>query len=277
MTGVTTHTLLLVALIITATGAVSARQEPEGRKAEPAAAADSLNSRFFKAVSDGDLSTAKKLLEEAPALVSAKGEDGGTALHVAVQSGNDELTRLLLAKNADANAKGAIGRTPLHVAAYYGNAGCAQLLVAGEADASAVDDEGVTPLHDAAISGSKQIAELLLKAGAEVDARANGGTTPLHLAAFHANQGGDEVLKLLLSHKAEVNAQDEEGNTALHLVIHPAATDRVPVRGRVELLLSYKADVNVKTKSKGWTPLKLAVAQKDVELADLLRKHGAKE
>ena len=68
----------------------------------------------------------------------------------------------------------------------------------------------------------------------------------------------------------DVNAKSDEGWTALH---EAAFEGRKEI---VELLISNGADVNAKGES-GRTPLDLATQSKrNLEIADLLRKHGGK-
>ena len=66
-----------------------------------------------------------------------------------------------------------------------------------------------------------------------------------------------------------MNAKWNGGLTYLH---QAAVTRR---NGIVELLIAKGADVNAKNKYGG-TPLDLAIARKQTETADLLRKHGGK-
>ena len=76
-----------------------------------------------------------------------------------------------------------------------------------------------------------------------------------------------EIVELLLASGADVNAKDEMGETPLHLA---AQFGRKEI---AELLIAEGADVNAKG-DFGRTPLDTV---EDKEMADLLRKHGAKE
>ena len=76
-------------------------------------------------------------------------------------------------------------------------------------------------------------------------------------------------MEFLLEHKADVNVNDKKGITPLHA----AATGYKDI---VELLLERKADIDAKD-NKGNTPLKLAEDNNHKDIADLLRKYGAKE
>jgi uncharacterized protein len=57
-----------------------------------------------------------RLLLDAGADVNGQGEGGFTALHTAVQNGDDELARLLLERGADANLPTAEGKRPADLA-----------------------------------------------------------------------------------------------------------------------------------------------------------------
>ena len=96
---------------------------------------------------------------------------------------------------------------------------------------------GETPLHSAAANDHKELAELLIAKGADVSAKGDGERTPLHEAATY---GHKEVAELLIAAGADVNAEITS------------------------------------VKFRGETALDWAIAFKETELADLLRKHGGK-
>ena len=80
-----------------------------------------------------------------------------------------------------------------------------------------------------------------------------------------ANDGNIEAVKQHLADGADVNAKNDFGSTPL---IAAALKGHKEI---AELLISEGADVNAKN-DRGQTPLDWA----EVEIADLLRKHGAK-
>jgi ankyrin repeat protein len=129
-----------------------------------------------------DLQKVKMMLKENPELVSNKDKEGRTPLYYAVEMGNKDVAKLLLANNADANATaqrqiltsreghpfpdiGGSGMTPLHYAAMSGKKDVAELLLTNKADVHAKDREGLAPLHAAEAHGHKDIVELLRQHG----------------------------------------------------------------------------------------------------------------
>jgi ankyrin repeat protein len=145
------------------------------------------------------------------------------------------------------------------------------------------NDTGQTPLHYAAIFGRKDMAALLLAHNANVNVRDyRYGYTPLHWAAGHAyseaamallsnmdeadwtpsSESNKDIAELLLSHKADVNVKGSNGETPLHR----AAFFNKDI---VELLLAKGAKVNAKD-NNGSTPLHVAAKRGHKEVTELL-------
>ena len=123
-------------------------------------------------------------------------------------------------------------------------------------------------IHDAAgAAGRKGNIEAVkqhLAAGTDVDARDAEDKTPLHHAPYW---GHKEIVALLIAEGADVNAKDNAGETSLHWAV---------VGGEKEIvaaLINNGADVNAKS-DRSETPLDFAPTKP--EIANLLRKHGAK-
>lgn len=52
--------------------------------------------------------------------MNAKDNSGNTALHVAAESGEEDVAKILIENGADVNFKNDFKETPLHIAAMYG-------------------------------------------------------------------------------------------------------------------------------------------------------------
>jgi ankyrin repeat protein len=159
---------------------------------------------LHKAVQDGDLATALRLLQDDPYLVGSREDYRLTPLHRAAMAGHADLTAALLDRSAQVDAKDYGGGTALHSAAAHGRGEAAALLLDRGADPDAADEEGHTPLHHAARAGHEAVAALLLERGADPNARGRFTGTPLHEAAA---RGHRDVVELLLAHGGLANAR----------------------------------------------------------------------
>jgi ankyrin repeat protein len=126
--------------------------------------------------------------------------------------------------------------------------------------------DSLSALHFAVIDNRLEIITMLIIKGAPIDVRTKGLGTPLHYAVRNLNIAAAE---LLLKNGADVNSQDGDGETPLFVAARMRRTD-VPVTGMIELLLRYKAQVNILNK-RGGSPLAGASA----EVTQLLLDHGA--
>jgi cytohesin len=223
---------------------------------------------IWTAAKEGNIEVVKQHLD-AGTDVNAKDEYGWTSLHEAARKGHKEIVELLIAKGADVNAKDSDGRTPadssisimidllrkhggktgadlsIHKAAEQGNIEAVTQHLAAGANVNAKDEDSKTPLLHAAVDGHKDVVELLIAKGADIELRCTtcGGT-----ALGHAASGGHkEIIELLIEKGADVNAKDENSLTPLDLAI------------------IYKSSRN-----------RMLAQLAHSEIADLLRKHGAK-
>jgi uncharacterized protein len=197
--------------------------------------------QMLEAVSGGDSAEVERLLEADPALASARGADGVSAILQARYHGHAWMAERLADSAAEldlfeAAALGRVGRvdemvradpervrstaadgfTALHLAAFFGQLEVtAVLLEHGAApDAVAANPSRVRPLHSAAAGGHAAIVGLLLERGADPDARQHGGYVPLHASAAL----GDVVsVRLLLDHGADRALRTDDGRLAADL------------------------------------------------------------
>jgi ankyrin repeat protein len=219
--------------------------------------------RMSRLIADGDIDGVRAAVASQPPLLTATveraGEDGWTAVHLAVAAGDAALVETLVAAGADLSAATEAGRTPLHVALQRApdlvgllrglgapvDAASAAFL--GDAERLADElDAGVQltdPATDvdlltwAASGGSLAAVELLLGRGADPDSGA------LHAAA---TSGRPEVVEHLLAAGADVDRRDPDtGRTPLHAAVAAAPDGSVPPV--VRLLLAAGADVNATT------------------------------
>jgi ankyrin repeat protein len=247
----------VVKLLLAAGATVNAARKPDG--ATP----------LMMASLRGHIEVVKLLLANKADVAASI--DGVTPLWLASSEGDAKVVRLLLANKADVNAKQTTtGCTSLWQASQEGRADVVKLLLAAGASVNdARRTDGVTPLMMASLKGHIEVVKLLLAAGATVNAaRKEDGVTPLLIASHN---GHAEVVKLLLANKAHVNdARKTDGATSLFVA---------SLKGHIEvvkLLLAAGADVHAKT-ARNDTPLSVAKKTKRTEIAELLKKHGARE
>jgi hypothetical protein len=129
----------------------------------------------------------------------------------------------------------------------------------------------------AADKGNLGAVDVLLKQGVDVDSRYL-GSTPLFSACGHCHY---DVIKLLLENKADPNSRNISGYTPLQAALDffrfRELREKPPDINVLKLLLDYGAnpDVNMPG-NKGWTAVKwFAQVKKDLEVAMILREHGA--
>ncbi len=180
-------------------------------------------------------------------------------LHRAIAADQEDVVEELLQRGAD-------------VEAVTGNG---QLDVVHEQGGHGGPRPGLTPLHLAVSANRIRLVELLLNAGCNVDARTKPGLmrftksdlshltgkrsdwTALHMAAY----GGQVTAgKLLLAAGADANAENDRGETPLHLAAGMNLGDSPweDYPKMVQLLAEHGADIEMKMKGTGGTPLQCA-------------------
>ena len=130
-------------------------------------------------------------------------------------------------------------------------------------------------IQHAVATGDIEAVKRHLNAGTDVNEKEKNATinwrkgtseivfTPLHYAASGNHK---EVVELLIAEGADVNAKTDAGFTPL------CDAAQFGHKEIVELLIAKGADVN----AKRGAPLNAAIITKHTEIAELLRKHGAK-
>ncbi|KAK7063128.1 hypothetical protein SK128_019325 [Halocaridina rubra] len=116
----------------------------------------------------------------------------------------------------------------------------------------------IASLQEAASTGDmKTLIELLEGGEVDVDATDEKERTALHLAA---DRGQLEVVSLLLTKECNVNLPDADGRTPLHCAVESGEV------GVVEALLAAGADVDVREKIRGRTPIHFATVSNSLDV-----------
>ncbi len=190
-------------------------------------------------------------------------------IHDAAGAGKIEALRQLLTGGADVDGKSDTAATPLHAASMWGHGDVAELLLSKGAAVNATDWNGMTPLHLAANGDHKNLAMLLIGKGTDVNAKALNGWTPLHVAAVWGHTSAADVL---IANGADVNARADGSAVALRTTESAGRCHK-----DIPALLGKKGAGVWAKPGIGMTPLNLAVQNGQKDMAELLRKHGARE
>jgi ankyrin repeat protein len=133
---------------------------------------------------DDDVRHLTRLMDAVtPAHAAARGADGRTAMHLAVQrAATLDLLGGLIEFGAPLEARSGSGQTPFLEAAFYGNVAAMELLAKHGANIRATDDEGSTALHLAAPFARVAQIRWLVAHGLDPNARDRTGRRPFDLA-----------------------------------------------------------------------------------------------
>lgn len=139
--------------------------------AAPAAAQFSDGYNFLKAVRDRDVNKAKALIDKPGSTIinSRDGDNGETALMIAIKRRDAPWLAFLLQNGADPNMKDREGNTPLIVASMNAFSDGVRLMLAGKAQVDATNGRGETALIKSVQMKDATSVQLLLNAGADPD------------------------------------------------------------------------------------------------------------
>jgi ankyrin repeat protein len=208
-----------------------------------------------------DINTSIEGLSYPTILPAMNSRIGITALYVAVEKGNLEITQLLV--NHGANIQDmARGMTPFELAISKDQKEILTWFFE-------IQDYPVTVgrgISTAASEGNLGVLEMLTRKGVEIS---DEDGTALQLAV---SEGHLDVVKFLIKNGSPLHGETSSGLTALHIA---ARENQIDI---AKLLIAEGAPVNTKTGryGGGQTPLDIAIAQNHSEIVDLLRAAGAK-
>lgn len=148
--------------------------------------------------------------------------DGRSPLLLAVENGHRAAAMLLLHvleeedEGTVNHRHGSDEYSALDLAVQRGQLEISRMIVRHGAHVNAQDSEGVSALYLAALNDQTAMIDLLVTAGANVEAQAHGrhNRTALHIACA---EGSNEALKSLLKHGASSSKCDSGHLTSLHL------------------------------------------------------------
>ena len=216
-----------------------------------------MAAEFIAAIKKGDREAVERMLASDPALVSARDEQGVSAVLLSHYYGKEEVSRALLARRPELD---------IFEAATAGDAERVRALLAKDrALTNAWSSDGFFPLGLAAFFKRPAVAKVLLEHGADPRmASKPAGFTPLHSAvADDAGSEVDELVRMLIDAGADPNARSASGGTPLHTA---GFTGNLAV---TEMLLAAGADPEA-TDAKGLTPLDHARERSHPEVAAIL-------
>ncbi|KAM4693732.1 transient receptor potential cation channel subfamily V member 6-like [Discoglossus pictus] len=215
------------------------------------------NSRcLFKAARTNDYIAMKTLLQRKDVDPFLRGNLGETILHTAILNGKKEVMKVIL------DHVPSLINEPMTSHKY----------------------KGETALHIAILKQDIEMVTLLLKSGVDViNARASGscfvpgveslcyfGEYPL---SFAACTGNEEITRLLVEYGAPLDAQDSLGNTVFHILVLQQNKEMACHMYDMILALVPLKDSHCVEKlqnNEGFTPLKLAANEGDIEMFSYL-------
>ncbi|XP_048398512.1 transient receptor potential cation channel subfamily V member 6-like isoform X2 [Stegostoma tigrinum] len=204
---------------------------------------------------------------------------------------NDTISMkaLLTSEDFDPYVRGNLEETILHSALFNGSKEIVQLIL--DRIPSLINEpmtsdmyKGETPMHIAVLKQDVEMVKELLNRGADViNARATGSCFVPgeecqcyygeYLLSFAACIGNEEIVRTLIKHSAPLDAQDSLGNTVLHvLVTHSDKKQKYSMYDLITSLVSEKQQPSLENivNNDGYTPLKLAAAEGDLEMFNFL-------
>ncbi len=257
---------------------------------------------LLEAVEKGDMETIKELYRRrwfhTPPDPNYGYKDGDTALMIACEKGYPEIAKLLIQEGASVHTKVKKDQTALIYASQEGHADIVEMLINAGAKVDEKAYYGETALMYACKNGHIGVAQILLSHGASTKGKEKVDETPLSLAS---ENGHAKIIDLLVSYGVDVNKRRDNYNPVIALAAekgHTAAVQSLINAGAnvdgdgwygiplvdaclygyydtAQLLIKNGADVNIRTRQTGTTPLCAAAECGDIKIAKMVIKNGA--
>jgi ankyrin repeat protein len=244
------------------------------KKADPSLANKQGITPMMLACSSGSPEIVQALADamEAP-LLNLQDAHGQTALSRACETGGLAVVRVLLHKGANLTIPCNRLLTPLMLASSQGSEEIVEALLirADPSYVDLVDWQHMTALYHASLRGHLGAVTTLLKHGANALVVSETRSSPLLVAA---EQGLTDIVEQLILSVRDSHAQRRyvnECDDALATPLHQAAT--FGYRDTVECLLRYGASL-CSVDEHGNTPLTVACLRKETDVVSLLLQHA---
>jgi len=170
------------------------------------------------------------------------------------------------------NSKDRNGNSPLSIAVSKQDSEMMGFLIENGADVNIEDFFRVPPIYYAVTKGTTEMIELLIDKKASISGYFSYAGEKRTLVGWAIDENSPEKVEVLLKHGASPNSKfdfyDDSQDSCLHAAI------RRDYKKIVELLVKYKADVNVQNE-RGETPIYLAISSKRPKIIKLLYDNGA--
>ena len=238
--------------------------------ADPNTTRQTGESAIMTASRTGNLEAVKTLLAYEPDLNRQENRRGQTALMWAIEQGHPQVAKLLIERGADVNARSKRGFTPLLFAAQQNDLDSVEALLAAGAKLDGLTPEWGSALVAAAARGHEDLAIFLLEKGADPNAADSDQIAVLHYAMLQGlgHMGGVPPHMNNSSHVHRPTMIN-----LVHALLSKGANPNVPV-GPIDYVPGLPA-ISPKLNMDGVTPLMLAAAAADVDLAQILLEAGA--
>lgn len=208
---------------------------------------------------------AAKLLLDKGANIHAAEKQGLMGLHMAAFQKDAAMIDFLLANGAKIDERTANQVTPFLYAVLVNSIETVDYLIDRGADYS-LCDAGGNSAHFYALMASPEMLKHVLGLNLDVTATNNGRNNVLMLAVRRTDIS---YVELLIDLFTDMNQRNIQGVPLLHLACYSMEADVI------RCVLEHGADVEIRSKISGWTPLMASASMGDIEGMKLLLEFGA--